>query len=167
MIISNFSPLIYLARIGKLEILEYIFRRVIIPKAVFNEVVERGEAAGFPDAKIIRKATEEWIEVKELNKEEKESCEYILKMAPLGLGEAEAISLAKSMRLPIIVDDKIANRVAKLFRIESHWTIHVIFRALRNKTIKKNEAKRIIEDLVETGLRIKPEVLLGIMKQLE
>jgi hypothetical protein len=41
-IISNSTVLIYLAKIGKLSLLKKLFRKVLIPGEVFNEVVIRG-----------------------------------------------------------------------------------------------------------------------------
>ena len=41
MIVSNATPLIYLAKVGKLDLLK-IFSRVVIPKEVKVGVVDRG-----------------------------------------------------------------------------------------------------------------------------
>ena len=166
MIISNSTPLIYLAKISRLDMLKDVFKQVIIPQSVFSEVVEMGEERNYPDAKIIRKATEEWIKVKELSKKEIEDFEEIIKIAPLGRGEAEAISLAKNMKLPVIVDDSIAHKIARLYKIDSYWTTSVIFKAVKMEIIEREEAKVIVEDLINAGLRIKPEVLIEIMKRL-
>lgn len=166
MVISNSTPLIYLAKINKLEILKNTFKQVIIPHSVFSEVVEMGEERGYTDAKIIRKATQEWIKVKELSKKEMDNFEEIIKIAPIGRAEAEAISLAKNMKLPIIMDDAIVHKIAKIYKINSYWTTSVVLKAVKMKVIEKKEAKIIIENLVNAGLRVKPEVIIEIMKRL-
>ena len=38
-VISNSTPLIYLAAIGKFDILKALFERIMIPLAVYHEVV--------------------------------------------------------------------------------------------------------------------------------
>ncbi|WP_244083925.1 hypothetical protein [Desulforhabdus sp. TSK] len=51
-VVSNASPLINLARIGRLSLLPRIFDRLLIPEAVWQEVVEEGQ--GQPGADEIR-----------------------------------------------------------------------------------------------------------------
>jgi len=166
MIVSNSSPIIHLSRIGWLGLLKKVFKRVIIPKTVYQEVVIKGEEKGYLDAKLVRKATEEWIEVKELQRDQKRERDSITKMAPLGRGEAEAIVLAKEMKMPLLIDDSIGQRVAKSYGIETYWTTSVVLRAWKEKIVSKDKTKKIIEDLIESGLRIKPEVVLELMKKL-
>ncbi len=60
-VVSNSSPLITLAKIGKLNILKELFGQIIIPKAVWVEVVEKGR--GKPGAEEVEKAS--WIKVED------------------------------------------------------------------------------------------------------
>lgn len=59
-VVSNASPLINLARIGRLDLLPRIFGYLFIPEAVWQEVVVEGQ--GQPGAEEIRLAN--WIERK-------------------------------------------------------------------------------------------------------
>jgi len=63
-VISNASPLIALSNISRLKFLKELFHRVIIPKAVYTEVVEEGRDK--PGAVEVKKAIDKWIEVKEV-----------------------------------------------------------------------------------------------------
>ena len=56
-IVSNASPLINLARIGKLDLLYQLYGKLIVPSAVWQEVVIEG--AGQPGADDVKAAT--WI----------------------------------------------------------------------------------------------------------
>ena len=57
MFVSDSSPLINLARIGELTLLRDLYGEIHIPKAVWREVVEKGE--GQAGADEIKAAT--WI----------------------------------------------------------------------------------------------------------
>ena len=57
-VVSNASPLINLARIGQLALLPRIFGGLLVPEAVWQEVVVGGQ--GQPGAEEIRLA--DWIE---------------------------------------------------------------------------------------------------------
>ncbi len=48
--VSNASPLIFLAKIGKIHLLEKIFEKILIPEKVYNEVVVKGKEKRFADA---------------------------------------------------------------------------------------------------------------------
>ena len=164
MIISDSTPLIHLARIGRLDLLSRLFKKVIIPESVFNEIVIKGEEQGYLDAKLIRKATEEWIEIKELNKEELTELDEILKIGPIGIAEGEAITLANNMRLPLLIDDSIGQKIARTLNIETYWTTSVVLKGVSVKIITRPEAKKLVEDLINGGLRVKPEVVIELMK---
>jgi len=41
-VVSNTSPIINLAAIKQLELLQYLFGRIIIPQAVYHEIAVRG-----------------------------------------------------------------------------------------------------------------------------
>jgi len=58
-IVSNASALINLARIGKLDLLHQLYGELIIPKAVWKEVVIEG--AGQPGADDVKVAS--WIKM--------------------------------------------------------------------------------------------------------
>ena len=63
-IVSNATPLIYLAKAKKLKILKEIYEIIIIPEQVKYEVVDKGKQLGEKDAYIIEKAIKEgWIKV--------------------------------------------------------------------------------------------------------
>lgn len=85
-VVSNASPLIALARVNRLELLRALFGRLIIPDAVWNEIVLSGVGkAGKAD--FLRA---DWIETRPVNDRALTS----LLKHDLGAGESEAIVLA-------------------------------------------------------------------------
>jgi len=55
-VVSNASPLINLSRIGKIDLLHSLFGNIMIPVAVWNEVVVEGE--GLPGAANVKSS---WV----------------------------------------------------------------------------------------------------------
>ncbi|MFH2109769.1 MAG: hypothetical protein ABIJ47_00760, partial [Candidatus Bathyarchaeota archaeon] len=70
--VSDSTPLIYLAKIGRLDILKGVFKSIYVPEAVFDEAVTQGKAHNIVDAFIIEKAVGDWI-IKERVKPEIEA----------------------------------------------------------------------------------------------
>lgn len=85
-VVSNASPLINLARIGDLDLLRRLYGEVVIPEAVWDEVVVSG--AGQPGATEVAQAT--WIQKQAPGNR---ALIQVLRQ-DLDAGEAEAVALA-------------------------------------------------------------------------
>ena len=85
-VIADSSCLIGLRKIGQLDILPQIFGKIVIPEAVYHEVVIRGE--GRAGAQEVKNA--DWIENKKVQNELAVKALRI----HLGFGESEVIALA-------------------------------------------------------------------------
>lgn len=57
-VVSNTSPLSNLAAIGRLEILQQLYGRILIPPAVYQEIIDSGET----DPATLAIQTLDWIE---------------------------------------------------------------------------------------------------------
>ena len=61
-VVSNVTPLIYLAKIGKIDLLRKVFKEVFIPEEVKVEAGDEGKKLGEKDAYIIEKAINDgWL----------------------------------------------------------------------------------------------------------
>ena len=165
MILSNSSPLIYLAKLGKLDILKTLFKEIIIPKEVYEEVVIKGKEEKFFDAlKVENSVQEGWLKVKEttINKE-------IETLAPeIDLGEIALISLAKKLKPSLIlIDDASARAIAESFGFNVKGTLYILLTAYKKKIIDKNEIKELINRLIVSGFRISQELYINLLGELE
>lgn len=158
-IVSNSTVLIYLVKIGKLSLLKKLFRKVLIPVEVFNEVAIRGKENQHPDAFVIEAAVEEgWIEVKDI--------EAIAELEEFGIdsGESQAISLAKSLGVPVLLDQTHARIAAKALGLKTRGAIFVLAAALRKKLLTYKEYADSLEELVKAGFRMSDEVYLSAVR---
>jgi len=159
-VISNASPLIALSNISRLELLKELFHRVIIPKAVYTEVVEEGRDK--PGAVEVKKAIDKWIEVKEVkNIDEIEALKAIL-----DYGESEVIVLGQEINADLLILDNREPRIfAKHLGLKIIGTIGILILA-NKKGLLKNPVKEIIK-LRERGFYISDKLLKEIINQLE
>ena len=96
-VVSNSTPLIFLAKIGKLDLLEKIFDSVQIPNEVYLEVVVEGKEKGYSDAFLVGNL----IEKRVISKNDVQI--KALKGMPLGKGELGAIELALKLGIKDIL----------------------------------------------------------------
>lgn len=111
MIVSNTSPIINLATIDQLNILNKLYDNIFIPEAVYHEIVVVG--AGQPGSSEIRKL--EWIITRKV------SNTSLVKALQLELdnGEAEAIALALELRADLLlIDERMGRSVASRFNVK-------------------------------------------------
>jgi uncharacterized protein len=106
-VISNSSPIILLARIGRLDLLRDLFGAVIIPPAVRLEIL--GAGGDRPGAAELAEAA--WVRVQAVA--DQEMIQSLL--GELGSGEAEVIALANESQEPVIalLDDAAGRRHAR------------------------------------------------------
>ena len=144
-VVSDSSCLIGLSKIGKLETLRELFGKIIIPQAVYNEVVISGK--GKAGAEEVQKA--DWIR----NKEVKNKLAVLSLRINLGIGESEAIILAYEFNVDfIILDDKKARQVAEELGLNVIGTAAVLQKAEEKGIIVNFES--VINDLRNVGFRL-------------
>ena len=104
-LVLDSSALIALARIGRMDLLQQLARRVYIPEAVYAEVVGRGQ--GRMGSAEVSQAS--WLAVTRVQ----DQAEVSRLRAQVGRGEAEAIILAREIQADFVVlDDAVAHRLA-------------------------------------------------------
>jgi len=166
--VSDSTPLIYLAKIGRLDLIRDVFQEIYIPEAVYDEVVTRGKALNIPDASIVENAVGTWIIEERIEPETDAVLRFLDTNARLGAGEKEALKLCRQLDAThLIADDREARRVARILNITPIGTCGIAVQAFRQGAISKREALRTIDDLVKAGFRISPTVYRRILDELE
>jgi len=158
-IVSNATPLIYLAKIGRLDLLRKVFENVFISEEVKKEVANKGKQLGEKDAYTIEKAIEDgWLKVLSI-----EAMKIPIK---LELGEVTVLSLAKKLRLKeVLVDEISARTAARLMGLIPRGTIFVLLKALEIREISLDEFSDALSELIKQGFRLREEVYLEAMKR--
>jgi uncharacterized protein len=127
-VISDSSILINLAWIKQLHLLAHLFGEVIVPTAVWREVVEEG--AGKPGALEMKAA--DWLQVKE---PENKPLIHALRQ-DLDAGEAEAIALAIEQHADLLLmDERIGRAAAQHFNLPIIGLVGILITAKQKKML--------------------------------
>lgn len=152
-IVSNSGPIISFCRAGKLNILKLILSKIVIPEAVYFEVVEQGEDRQGSN-EIINST---WIQTREIkNIEIKKSLSDTL-----GSGEKEAIILAEELDGFILLDDRRARSEAKFRKLKVISSVDILLQAKISGII--NLLEPILDDFIKTGFRLSKELYKEIL----
>ncbi len=165
MIVSNASPLMYLAKIGKLDLLKEFFKEIIVPKEVYEEIVVEGKKEGFLDAYVVERAVNErWIKIEEVRIDKE-----LERFAPeIDSGEIAVITLARKIKPSLVlIDDASARTIAEGLGLNVKGTLYVLLKSLKKKLIEKKEIKDLINRLVRLGFRISSELYGEVLKEID
>ena len=168
-VISDTSPLIWLAKVGRITLLKDLFGEVIIPQEVYLEAVEKGLQFGFTDAQVIKECVNEgWIKLAKLNSKDQSLLQKISEHAfEIHSGEAEAIVLAREMKCLLLMDESAGRAFAEAWGLKVKGTIYVIISGLRGGLISETEAKETVLTMVTKGFRLEPTLLARLIIEIE
>lgn len=151
-VVSNSSPLIALARIGKLDLLASLYKRILIPAEVHHEVTVAGD--GLRGADEVRQA--DWIEVAQ--RDPAADPDLAQACRGLGAGEREAILLAKSLPANLILlDEWKARRIAATAGLFILGCLGVLEASARSGILP--DLRQAYIDLLRNGIRFDIKLL--------
>lgn len=159
-IVSNATPLIYLAKVGRLDLLRKLYPKVYISSEVKKEVVDIGKKLNKIDAPIIEKEMGKgWII-------ECKAKGAINIPVDIEIGEKTTLILARDMGIKsVLIDDKAGRAAARLLDLEPRGTLFILLKSLKNKEISFDTLIKILEGLIEKGFRLREEVYLRVIKE--
>ena len=155
-VVSDTTPLIGLASIGRLNILQELFGEVYIPQAVYDETVTHGRVEGSAKQEVDDAS---WIHVAQVQ----DRLAVNILLDEMDLGEVETIVLAGEMEADwVLMDEKKGRRKLSQLDIPKIGTIGILLKAKQIGLIPI--LKHEIESLQKTGFSISQIVVDEVLK---
>jgi predicted nucleic acid-binding protein len=147
-IIVNATPLIVLCHIGCLELLKKLYGKIIVPRAVYQEVCAK------PDSVCQQiKDHADWIQVCDIS----HPAERKMYQAKLHAGEVEVMILASEMEAELlIIDDNAAKKTAKYLGFTVTGTLGVLLKAKQNGIVQ--EVRPLLQAIRKSGFYVSRNV---------
>jgi len=137
-VVVNTTPLIALAEIGELKLLQELYTEIIIPNAVMDEIESE------PARTLVTNA--EWIIKRRIVHSERKS----LFRTRLHAGEVEVMILAEEESANLLImDDNTAKKTAKYLGFNVTGTLGVLVKAKQEGLI--GEVASLIDRLTDVG----------------
>ncbi|HET6145968.1 MAG TPA: DUF3368 domain-containing protein [Polyangia bacterium] len=149
-VVSDSTAIIHLSRINALQVLKAVYGEILIPQAVFDELLAGGTAQ--PGALQVLNST--WIK-----KVKVQNAAIVARLsAHLDIGESEAIALAVETGADVlIIDEKMGREVARRLVPRIIGMVGILLEAKKAGHIK--EVKPLLLDLKKTGFKLGDDVL--------
>ena len=138
-VVSNATPIISLASVGKLSLLENLFGKVYVPRAVVNEI-QTGKYPGHEEL------DGDFFEIVYVNN--KINLSFLLN--DLDLGEAESIVVAKEIEADLLlIDERLGYKIAQLHGLPVIGTLTVLLMGKKRGLIQA--VKPVLDEMIENG----------------
>jgi hypothetical protein len=147
------SPLLFLAKIDRLQVLRAAADELLVSPAVWEEIQARDDDA----TELVRGAIDEgWLELSAPDR----PTELVFQ---LGTGESEAIGLARERGADrVVMDDLRARRVARQVGLLPIGTLGILLAARLRGEIPSLRAE--IQKLQTAGFRVSPALVEAVLR---
>lgn len=156
-VVSNTTPLIGLASIGKLEFLHQLFGKIHIPTAVYNETVVAEHEKDNAKREV---SGASWIEI--VNIQDRLAVNVLLD--ELDLGEAETIILASELKADwVLMDEKKGRRKLAQLGMPKIGTVGILLKAKQEGLLSVLSPE--LEKLRQRGFSLSQSVIDMVLLQ--
>jgi predicted nucleic acid-binding protein len=153
-IIVNSTPIISLAGIDSLILLKKLYKEIIVPEAVYEEVSIEGESK--IGAKRLKEA--DFIKIHSVDNKEAEK----IFSTSLHKGEVEVLLLARELKADlVIIDDLLARKHAKYLDIKVTGTLGILLKAKKKGYLKK--IKPLLDELINNNIYISDKLYKNVL----
>ena len=165
MTVADATPLIALARIHRLELLQDLYEQVLIGPVVKAETIDAGGAARALGVEQLEAAVDAgWLGVATATDAENDLAQRLARRSRLHPSEAESVALAHVRKLPLVADDKEARNVAKTLGVPLIGTACVLLQAYLRRSFGLDSLEKALRDLGET-LWLSPSVVAEVLRR--
>ncbi len=155
-VVSNTSPISNLAHVGQINLLQQLYQTVLIPTAVYAELLD--ERAGENVITAVQSAV--WLKIQPVQQQELVS---VLRNI-VNLGEAEAIALAVEVNATrLLIDERLGRQVAVEQGLKINGVFGILLSAKQQGLIAI--VKPIIDDLIsQANFRVSSQLYADVLK---
>ena len=155
-LVSNTGPLIALALIDRLDILQIIFQKVIIPEAVHKEMLEGGDSSH---------GLHSYQNASQINVQSLSTSTDPLLQNILDIGEASVIQLAREVKADyVLIDERKARKIARdIFGLKVIGTVRILVEAKRKGIL--NNVGNALNKMRDSGYRIHDDIVAFALKE--
>jgi len=159
----NASPLIFLAKLDRISLLNELLTEFRVSDIVWEEVVKKGLDYRYAEAESARRLVNNRI-----MKVEKGKAKKLAEKFGIHTGEASTMLLAKELNFEyVIADDRAAIKVAKVLGLKPLSTPFILLKALKEHRITYEEFTDLFEKLIAFGYHISLGLYREILERAE
>ncbi len=165
MYVLNATPIIYLAKADRIELLKELGKRCVIPDSVYEEVVKRGKEQGEIDAlKIEGCIINQVLEV--MKAPDTHLSKRLVQIEWLDAGERDVLVIAGDSGAKAILDDKLGRQIAEAEDIDYGGSIYLLIQLVKKGVMLPSDMRDTVDVMIRSGWFCSTELYAEIIKKI-
>ena len=162
------TPLIYLAKAERLDVIETLGEPRVVPEAVYREVVTTGVEQGDDDARRIERAAEDGlVDVVAVDADGSPVATRLGRHPGLSGADAAVLACAGAREAVAVMDESAGRSAAAVEEIETRGTAYLVLAAVKDGALSTAEGRDAIDAIIDRGWYVAPDVYTRIVGKLE
>lgn len=160
------TPLIYLAKVDRLELVQHLDAACVIPERVYEEVVATGIEQGYPDARRI----EQCVDADHFDVRVVETATLLSRLqqnSNLSDADAAVIAYADTHDGVAVMDETYGRDVATTEGVTTRGTAFLVLKLAKEGAISVDDARTVIDTVIDEGWYCAPDVYTKIVQKLD
>jgi predicted nucleic acid-binding protein len=160
------TPLIYLAKVDRLALVQHLEASCVLPERVYQEVVETGLEQGYPDARRIERS----VDADRFDIVAVETTPLLSRLqenSNLSDADVAVLACADAHDGVAVMDETYGRDVAAAEGITTRGTAYLVLKLASEGTISVDEARTVIDAMIDEGWYCAPDVYAKIIQKLE
>lgn len=163
--VCDSGPLIHLAQVNRLWILQKLFCCILVSPSVRVEVVDEGIRRGCPDAEVVEAAfSDGWILVEALSASALKQAAKLADGEGISLADAEVIVLSEKKKALFLSDDIALLRIAEMYGLKAWDTWNLLLEALSRNLMTLTEFEGALNELGKKKFKLNEKHASEIMQ---
>lgn len=160
------TPLIYLAKVDRLALVQHLEAPCAVPEPVYEEVVTTGMEAGYPGARLVERSVDNGrFDVVSVG-----STPLLVRLQEnSGLSDADAavLACADAHDGVAVMDETYGRDVAAAEGVTTRGTAYLVLTLAKQGVSSADDARTVVDAMVDEGWYCAPDVYAKIVQTLE
>ena len=162
------TPLIYLAKADRLDVIETLDGPRIVPETVYREVVTTGVEQGYDDARRIERAVEDGlVDVVAVDTDDSPVATRLARHPGLSGADVAVLACADARDATAVMDESAGRSAAEVEDVETRGTAYLVLAPVRDGQLSKAEGRDAIDAMIDHGWYVAPDVYTKVVGKLE
>lgn len=165
-LVFDATPLIYLGKIDRLDVVMSRDRRLVVPDRVYREVVEEGMEREYADAKRIDALVRDGT-IEQRAFEQNDRFDQLVQNTPLSPADVAVLILADELGGTAVMDEAYGRTIAETEGIETRGTAYLVLSRVKDGELASEDAREVIDEMVDAGWHCSTDLYAKVLRKLE
>lgn len=166
MYVFDATPLIYLAKAERLDLIAELPGECCLPDRVYDEVVVAGIEGGHADARRIERIVEDGV-LERHSAPNDETFERLCRNENLSTADAAVLALANDADGIAVMDEQPGRHAADADGITTRGTAYLVLKSLDDNVVSADKARETIDAMLAGGWHCSIELYTTILERIE